>query len=56
MAVMPLVLETKMGERRLTNLSREPIGEKNHVVSAYYVRNFDFVLRFRSLLHDKDCL
>ena len=47
----------KDGGNRYTNQSREPIGQESHVVSAQnYVRNFDFVPRFWSRLHDKNCL
>ena len=57
MAVMPLVPETKMAEvGKLISLGNLYIQE-THVVSAHnYVHNFNFVPRFWSLLHDKDCL
>ena len=55
MAVMPLVPDTKIADvGKLISLG-EPIGQENHVVSAQnYVRNFNFLLRFWSLLHDKN--
>ena len=57
MAVMPLVPEIKMADvSKLISLGNRLVRE-NHVVSAHnYVPNFNFNLRFWSLLHDKDCL
>ena len=47
----------KDGGRQYTNQSREPIDQENHVVSAKnYVRNFNFIPRFWSLLNDKNSL
>ena len=54
MDVMPLVPETKMADARKQSV-REPVGQENHVVSAY-VRSFNFVPRIWSLLHDKNSL
>ena len=51
MTVVPLVPETKIADVGKLIKSREPIGQESHVV-----RNFDFVPRFWSRLHDKNCL
>ena len=57
MAVMPLVPETMMADvGKLIGL-RNLLVKESHVVCALnYIHNFDFVLRFWSRLHDKNCL